>query len=84
VDVLEIAAIEGALLTELTVSTKESWAVRVPSVTVKVTEDVPFWFNAGAIFTVQLGAVPPKVMFATGRRVVLLEDAVRDVAQERT
>src|SRR3989441_505548 len=58
----------------LTVSTKLSLAVRLPSLTVTVIVAVPLWLSAGVTVTVPLAPEPPKMMPATGTSVGL-EDA---------
>src|SRR6266571_4966942 len=57
----------------LTVSTKLSLAVRLPSLTVTVMVAVPVWLRAGVTVTVRLAPEPPKTMLATGTKVGLEE-----------
>lgn len=70
----EMPEIVGASFTAETVRVKLVLAVRAPSETVSVTELDPFIFAAGVNDTVQFGAVPAVVIFATGSSEVLLED----------
>src|SRR2546425_914054 len=58
----------------LTVNTKLSLAVRLPSLTVTVIVAVPLWLRAGVTVTVLLAPEPPRTMFAVGTKVGL-EDA---------
>lgn len=62
----------GPSFTAVTVRTNVSCALKLPSLTVTVTVVVPFAFAAGCILSVQFGYVPPLVIFATGKTVVLL------------
>src|SRR5207247_174308 len=55
----------------LTVSTKLSLAVRLPSLTVTVMVAVPVWLSAGVTVTVGFAPEPPKPMLATGIKVGL-------------
>src|SRR5438093_1425980 len=57
----------------LTVNTKVSLAVRLPSLTVTVMLAVPVWLRAGVTVTVRLAPEPPKTMLATGIKVGLEE-----------
>ena len=57
----------------LTVNTKLSLAVRLPSLTVTVMVDVPVWLSAGVTVTVRFAPEPPKTMLATGTKVGLEE-----------
>ena len=52
-----------------------------PSETATVMVLVPFWFSAGEIERLQLGAVPDFVMLALGTSVVLDEVTVTEVVQ---
>jgi hypothetical protein len=67
VEVSAMLEIVGASLSAVTVSTKVSFAVREPSVTVRVMVEVPVAFAAGVMVAVQLGAVPDQTTaeFAT-------------------
>src|SRR5213593_261699 len=58
----------------LTVNTKLSLAVRLPSLTVTVIVAVPVWLGAGVTVTVRLAPEPPKTMLPAGTN-VRLEDA---------
>ena len=68
-----ISEIVGGVLTGLTVRTKVSVAVLVPSLTVTVIVVVPIWPLAGVTVTVRFPPLPPKTMLAFGTKVVLLE-----------
>src|SRR5438445_140486 len=57
----------------LTVSTKLSLEVRLPSLTVTVMVDVPVWLRAGVTVAVRLAPEPPKTMLAAGIKVGLEE-----------
>src|SRR6266566_4240848 len=57
----------------LTVNTKLSLLVRLPSLTVTVIVAVPVWFGAGVTVTVRFAPEPPKTMLATGTKVGLEE-----------
>src|SRR3989442_11758810 len=57
----------------LTVNTKLSLAVRLPSLTVTVIVAVPVWLRAGLTVTVRLAPEPPKTMLAAGTKVGLEE-----------
>src|SRR5947208_6955575 len=61
----------------VTVSTKLSLAVRLPSLTVTVMVAVPVWLRAGVAVTVRLAPEPPKTMLATGTKVGLEEVSER-------
>src|SRR6266498_5582887 len=72
--------IVGAVFAEvLTVNTKLSLAVRLPSLTVTVIVAVPVWLRAGVKATVRFAPEPPKIMLAPGTKVGLDEtpDTVR-------
>ena len=71
----------GASSTALTVRVKVLVSVSTPSETVTVIVLVPFWFSAGEIERLQLGAVPDFVMLALGTRVVLEEVTVTELVQ---
>ena len=71
--VTDCSSAVGASLTGLTVSTKVSLVVLVPSFTLTVIVVVPFAFGAGVIVTVRLAPLPPNTMLAFGTSVVLLE-----------
>jgi hypothetical protein len=73
VEVFAISLMVGASLTAVTVKTKVSVAVNVPSLTVTVIVAVPFWLAAGVIVTVRFAPVPPNTMFAFGINAVSLE-----------
>ena len=70
--VLIVAGTPGA-----TVSRNGDEAVCVPSLTVTVIVEDPDCRSAGVTVTVRLAPPPPKVMFATGTRVVLVDAAER-------
>src|SRR5437762_247308 len=55
----------------LTVNTKLSLEVRLPSLTVTVMVDVPLWLSAGVTVTVRLAPEPPKTILAVETRVGL-------------
>src|SRR6266568_5508443 len=57
----------------LTVNTKLSLAVRLPSLTVTVMVAVPVWLEAGVTVTVRFAPEPPKTMLALGTKVGLEE-----------
>src|SRR5438477_6488323 len=57
----------------LTVSTKLSLALRLPSLTLTVMVAVPVWLRAGVTVTVRLAPEPPKTMLPDGTRVGLEE-----------
>ena len=68
---------ENEPLGPITVSKKLVLAVAPPpSVTVRVTVDVPVWFGAGVSVTVRLEPLPPKKMFAFGSKVMFDDTAV--------
>src|SRR6266568_1720908 len=60
----------------LTVNTKLSLAVRLPSLTVTVIVVVPVWLSAGVTVTVRFAPEPPNTMLASGTKVGLEEAAV--------
>ena len=72
--------IVGALFTELTVTSKVVVTGVVPSLTVILIVEVPFWLAAGVTVTVRLAPLPPNTMFALGISVVRLElpETVKD------
>ena len=63
----------GRSLTAVTVSRKLDVAVAVPSLTVRVMVDVPFWFAAGVTVTVRVAPLPLKTRLALGTNVVFDE-----------
>src|SRR5436190_2131314 len=67
----------GVLAEALTVSVKVVLVEAVPSLTATVIVAVPACPAAGVTVTVRFAAVPPKVMFAFGTRVVLLDVPLR-------
>jgi hypothetical protein len=73
VDCAAISLIVGASLTAVTVKTKVSLAVNVPSLTVTVIVAVPLKFDAGVTVTVRFAPEPPNTMFAFGTNVVSLD-----------
>ena len=66
----------GRSLTEVTVNRKVSLVVPVPSLTVTVMVVVPFLLEAGVMLIVRFAALPPRLMFAFGTRVVFVDVAV--------
>jgi hypothetical protein len=73
---LAIAAMVGTSFTAVTVRTKVSLVVVVPSFTVTVIVAVPNSFSAGVAVSVREAPVPPKTRFALGMSVVFEEVAV--------
>src|SRR5438094_820261 len=74
VDRSAMLEIVGAVLAvALTVNTKLSLAVRLPSLTVTVMVAVSVWLRAGVTVTVRFAREPPKTMLATGIKVGLEE-----------
>lgn len=73
--------IAGASLTAVTVNAKILFALRDPSLTVKVILADPLAFATGVIVTVQLGAVPPIAMPALASTAVFDEAPLTAVAQ---
>ena len=67
----------GVSLIALTLSTKESERVDLPSETVIVTVEVPDLFDTGFIITVRLDPDPPKEMLPTGSKAELLDVRVK-------
>src|SRR5205807_1146577 len=63
----------GVFAGALTVNTKLSLAVRLPSLTVTVMVAVPAWLRAGVTVAVRLAPEPPKTMLAAGTKVGLEE-----------
>src|SRR6266545_4749724 len=57
----------------LTVSTKVSFALNCPSLTLTVIVAVPDWLAAGVTVTVRLAPLPPKTMLPLGTNKVLPE-----------
>jgi hypothetical protein len=71
-----IAEMVGASFTASTVRVKLVEVSSVPSLTVMVIMEVPVTPGAGVTVTVRLAPLPPKLMLATGTKVVLLEPAL--------
>ena len=67
-----MAVMVGGVLA-FTVKTKFVEALSVPSLTVIVMVEVPFWPGAGVRTTVRLEPFPPNVIFAFGTNVVFDE-----------
>ena len=65
----------GASFTAVTVRTKVSLVVAVPSLTVTVIVDAPNWLAAGVAVSVREAPEPPKIRFALGMSVVFAEVA---------
>src|SRR5687768_16208072 len=68
-----MSVIVGTSLTALTVKTKVSLLLAVPSLTVTVMVAVPDRLAAGVTVMVRLAPEPPKTMLAVGTSVVLDE-----------